>query len=145
MLLRFFLIRLLPAVLALTVTGCTGADPLTVSNARVRQVIPGQDKTAAYLDLRNTGDAAVTIIGAESDAARAVEMHTTVHDGDQVRMKPLSEVVVPAGQTVRFEPGGRHLMLFGVSNLGDHIDVILKTRDGRRVQVRFETVGYGAD
>lgn len=130
----------LPAVLLLAVAGCADPGPLTVSDARVRALIPGQDKTAAYFTARNTSDSELVLTGASSDSVRAIEMHTTIRDGDVVGMRRLPAVVIPAGETVRFTPGGRHLMMFGVAALGDSLDIVLETRDGGRIPVRFETM-----
>jgi copper(I)-binding protein len=128
--------------------GCsqaTGGDGLEVIDARLRALIPGQDMTAGYFTLNNRGRAPITVVGAESDAARSIEMHTTVQDGEVVRMRRLQEVVVPPGEAVRFEPGGRHLMLFGVSSLHDATEVVLLRKDGKRVVVSFETIPLGEE
>ncbi|HTH28163.1 MAG TPA: copper chaperone PCu(A)C, partial [Sphingobium sp.] len=50
-----------------------------------------------------------------TEAAVRVEMHDSMmHDG-MMSMKPLDSVDIPARATVRFEPGGRHLMLWRVN------------------------------
>ena len=116
---------------------------LEVIDARLRTPVPGQDKTAGYFTLNNRSRETVVLVGAESPAARSVEMHTSERDGDVMRMRRLTEVVVPAGEAVRFEPGGRHLMLFGVSSLGDATEIVLLGRDGRRIPVTFETIAMG--
>jgi len=106
-------------------------------------LIPGQDKTVGYFTARNAGASDWVLTAARSDAARAIEIHTTLRDGDMVRMRRLHEVVIAAGETVRFEPGGKHLMLFGVAELGDSLDVVLVARDGGEVQVRFRVTATG--
>ena len=137
--------RVAALIALLTLAGCDGDDALAVSEARVRAPIPGQDKTVGYFTAHNPSDEAVKLTGAESAAVRAIEIHTTSRDGDVVRMRRLDEVVIPAGDTVRFEPGGRHLMLFGVAELGENVEITLRTADGQRLPVRFETVPLGAD
>ena len=37
-----------------------------------------------------------------------------MHESTGGSMEPLSEVPVAAGQAVKFEPGGKHVMLFGL-------------------------------
>ena len=127
----------------------TQDGPLQISDARIRALAPGQDKTAAYFDFHNAGTADITLVGAETAVARAVEIHQIIHDGDMVRMRRQPEVVIPAGETVRFAPGGLHLMIFGVSSTPDgaefdgaEIDLILK--DGRSVDARFRKMPLGA-
>lgn len=123
----------------------TPADALTIREARVRGLIPGRDMTAAYFTAENHGGQPVVLVGASSGGARAVEMHVTVRDGEMTRMRRLSEVEIPAGGTVRFEPGGRHLMLFGVTQLDGGMDIDLERRDGTRSRVRFETIPMGGE
>lgn len=132
----------------LIAAGCSqapGGDGLEVIDARLRAVIPGQDKTAGYFTLNNRGRDPITVVGAASEAARSIEMHTTVQDGQVMRMRRLEEVVVPPGEAVRFEPGGRHLMLFGVSSLGEATEIVLLRKDGKRVVVSFETIPVGEE
>jgi periplasmic copper chaperone A len=83
------------------------------------------------------------LTGAYSDVVRAIEMHVTLRDGDMVRMRRLEEVVIAAGETVRFEPGGRHLMLFGVSELTEPVEIVLQQRDGPDVRLPFRVMAIG--
>jgi periplasmic copper chaperone A len=119
------------------------AHAMQISDARVRAVIPGQDKTVGYFTARNNGDEALVLIGARSDAVRAIEMHVTLRDGDMARMRRLDEVVIEAGETVRFEPGGRHLMLFGATELETPVEIVLLQRDGAEVAVPFRVMTTG--
>jgi copper(I)-binding protein len=130
-------------ILLLLAAGCTPAGDLDVSDARIRELIPGQDKTVAYLTLHNRGAAPITLVGAETDMARTVEMHTTRQDGDVMRMRRLTSVEIPAGGTVRFEPGGNHLMLFGVRSLTDPCEIRLAFADGGTRTVTFERIAIG--
>lgn len=119
------------------------APSLKIEDARVREPIPGQDKTVAYFSATNTGDAVVELIAAQSPLARAVELHTNVRDGDMVRMRRLEKVAIAPGETVRFAPGGHHLMVFGVQALPESVPFELVTADGARLRVAFTRVGLG--
>ena len=127
-------------LLVMAAGGCAEQGPLAVEDARLRAVIPGQDKTVGYFTVTNTSASRIVLTGASSPAARAIEIHTTLRDGDIARMRRLPEVVIGAGDTVRFEPGGRHLMLFGVTDLGATTEVVLETADGARMPVAFRTI-----
>ncbi|MGD8417836.1 MAG: copper chaperone PCu(A)C [Pseudomonadales bacterium] len=124
-------------------TACSAASPLAVEDARVRALIPGQDKTVAYLNVHNPGRDAIVLVGAEAPHARAIEFHTTGREGDVMRMRRLSEVEIPPGGDVRFEPGGNHLMLFGVTSLEEHNDIRLIFADGRSQVVSFRRIAPG--
>ena len=106
------------------------AAGLTVDNPRIRELIPGQNKTAAYFDITNEGATEVALVGIVSDTVGAIEIHAIVRDGDTVRMRQLTEVVLPPGKTVRFRPGDLHLMLFEVTDLPTETEIQLLTSDG---------------
>jgi copper(I)-binding protein len=116
---------------------------LEFSEARVREPIPGQDKTVGYFNVTNQGGRPVTLVGARADGVRAIEMHTTLHDDGMVRMRRLPEVVVTPGETVAFEPGGRHLMLFGVVGVPETLIVVLVTEGGDEIAVPFARFPLG--
>ena len=44
--------------------------------------------------------------------AGRTEMHETAKDGAMSTMKPVGDVPIASGETVRFAPGGYHVMLF---------------------------------
>lgn len=135
--------RIVALLLLALAAGCSPTGRLEVADARIRDLIPGQDKTAAYLTLRNHGDSPLTLVGAETAVARTVEMHTTQRDGDVMRMRRLSGVEIPAGGTVRFEPGGHHLMLFGVRSLDERNEVRLLFADGSSRTATFDRIAIG--
>ena len=110
--------------------GCSPAPDVLIDNARVRALIPGQDKTVAYMDVHNRTGSAVTLTGARADTVRAMEIHTTRMDDGVMRMRRLKSVAILPGETIRFEPGGRHLMLFGVTSLGEALPVRLEIEYG---------------
>lgn len=118
--------------LVLAHSSCTsGAEaPLVFDDARVRVVLPGTDKTVGYFRVRNTSDAPIVLVGARAPGVRAIEFHTTRRDGDTVRMRRLQEVVLAPGATTDFSPGGRHLMLFGVTTLPATLPVTLVDAEG---------------
>ena len=137
---RALLLTLSLAVLA----GCSPAATVSITDARIRTPVPGQDKTAAYFHISNRGTADLILTAAETPVARAVEFHRIERDGDTVRMRRQATVVVPAGETVRFVPGGLHLMVFGVSSPVNGAEFVLTAADGRRFSARFTAIGLGA-
>lgn len=121
------------------------AATLTISNPRIRALIPGQDTTAGYFDITNSGTTAVTLVAATSPHARSIEIHTIIHDGAMVRMRRLDKVTIEPGATRFFRPGGVHLMLFGVEQLAavNRIDFI--TASGKRISGQFRQIPVGAE
>ena len=135
------------ALLFVLLTGCAPAtEPiggLEISNARVRQLLPGQDKTAAYFEVTNRGAATRSILSAHCEGARAIEFHTTQLDDAIVRMRRLSELRIEPGATLSLQPGGGHLMLFGVRSVDDPTLITLQTADGTTIPVSFRRVAPG--
>jgi periplasmic copper chaperone A len=117
--------------------------PIRISEARVRTPVPGQDKTAAYFTLENRSPAPFVLTRVESPRARAIEIHTIVRDGDMARMRRLAEVAVEPGATVRFAPGGLHLMIFGIVAPLEPFTATLVAADGQQFEVHFETITLG--
>jgi periplasmic copper chaperone A len=120
-----------PAVPASTPAGEAG-DP-AITDAWVRPVPPTASMTAGYLTLHNPGPEELVIVGAESPSFGSIEVHgTDIVDG-VARMRHQERVVVPAGETIRFEPGGLHLMLMqavdGIPSTGT-FEISLLLEDG---------------
>src|SRR5262249_43661859 len=107
-------------------------SPLIATDAWVR-VTPGSDVAAAYITLRNTSNKAVTIVGIDSSVATMAMIHETRTEGGVSRMRPHEQLLIPAGKTVKLEPGGLHVMLHGVSQAlapGASVPLVLRLANG---------------
>lgn len=113
------------------------APALIAQDAWARQA-PGSDVAVVYLTVRNPTPKPVTIVGVESSVASHAMIHETKIEGGQSRMRPHEQLVVPAGQTLKLEPGGLHVMLHGVApplTVGQSVPLILQLADGSKVQI----------
>jgi hypothetical protein len=126
-------------------TACSGAStPLEVLDARCRPPLGSGAVAVGYMTLRSSsGDRVVSV---SSTAARAVEIHESVQTGGVSRMNRLESLELPAGESVVFEPGGRHLMIFDPLEFGPSatIPITIKLESGASVAVELlcrETVG----
>lgn len=81
---------------------------LAVSEGRLILPVVAGNPAGIYFTLTNTGDKAGTLAAVSIDGAAKAEMHETT--GGQMRAVPSIEV--PAGGTVKFEPGALHVMAF---------------------------------
>ena len=86
---------------------------ITLAGAWVRETLPGKDITAGFFTLANDGEQDA-LIGVVCDAATTVELHRMAHENGQMKMEQVKEIVLPSHGEVKLEPGGLHLMLFGV-------------------------------
>ena len=93
---------------------------------------PSRDVTAAFLNIENGSPLDNALIAAESSLADTVEMHEMTYADEMMKMSPVSEIPLPAGQNTALKPGGYHLMLFGVSEhpaVGDSVYLTLYFKD----------------
>jgi periplasmic copper chaperone A len=96
--------------------------------------------SAVYLTLRNRGREADRLVRAESDIARAVEIHETRVEDGIMRMRPVDGVSVDVDGTAELRPGGLHIMLIGLQRSlapGDRFPVVLhfEKNGAREVEV----------
>jgi len=153
----------------LGVAGCGSgsATPFGVSKAWARPTAASQTTAAVYLRI-DGGPDGDTLTGASigADVAASAELHQTVssastttmapmggmdpsdmNSGDDMStMKAVTKVDIGAGKTVRFEPGGYHVMLVGLVHplrAGQHLTLTLRftTHGAKTVEV---TVGDAA-
>ena len=103
--------------IAAVLSGCadgtslgSGTPELHVSTAQASAPVAGASQLVVTIE--NRGDGADRLLGADTDAALAVEIHRTVIEADgRAYMRLLEDVIIPADETVRFRPGGLHLMV----------------------------------
>lgn len=143
------------AALALFAAGCGGgnetggeaeqaatADPeapegIAVSDARMMlPAVPG-NPAAIYFTIANTSDRPIAISGVSVQGADSAMLHTTtVGPQGTSTMGEMAQQAVPAGETVRFEPGGRHVMAGGLADTvrpGGVVEVTLTFTGGDKV------------
>lgn len=85
---------------------------IKVDNAWAQATTPSQTVTGVFLTVRSSTAAA--LVGAESVAATAVEMHEMKMNGERMRMQTVKRIPLPVGQPVELQPGGYHIMLLGL-------------------------------
>lgn len=101
----------------------------------------------AFLGVRNAGQQPDRLLSATSSVARRVELHSMVRDGDVMRMRPVNDIAIPAGQTVELRPGGLHVMLIGLSAplaQGAQVPLTLRFERAGEVQVNLAVQAAGA-
>lgn len=91
--------------------GKSSAGGMRISDAHMPEPPPGAAMGAVYLTLDNSGAMDRQLLMIETDVAANAQLHRTSYDDGTMRMRHVPHLTVPAGQTVRFEPGGYHIML----------------------------------
>ena len=124
-----------------------GGDQLSVEQPWIKAADSGM--TAAFGQLRNDGDTAVTLTGASADGiAGEVELHETVADPETgaTKMQALEDpIVIELGETVTLEPGGQHIMLMDLQcapMAGTELSVQLQLEGGQEQSLRLPVRDY---
>lgn len=106
-----------------------------------------QANGAAFMTLRNAGSQADRLVTASTPFARTVELHTHMREGEVMRMRPVRDIPVPAGETVRLRPGGLHIMLIGLTEplqQGREAPLTLRFAEAGEVTIQLEIQAAGA-
>jgi copper(I)-binding protein len=103
---------------------------------------------AAYLTVRNQGDADDRLIGISTDVAERAELHSSVMQDGVMRMRPVEAVEVPAHGEAVLAPGGLHVMLIGLKGPlkeGGSFAMTLAFEHAGEVEVTtaIEDIAYG--
>jgi len=119
--------------------------PARGERALVPQPPTAEGPAALYVALRNDAQRADALVGAETAVAERVSLHEQVRDGATSTMRHADAFDVAAGDSLRLAPGGRHLMLHGLTRplaVGDTFTVTLRFRSGAAVPIGALVVPY---
>lgn len=111
------------------------ADPqLAFEAAWVRALPPGMHMTAGFGTISNLGGEAIELTAFASPQFGDVSLHRTETVDGLSRMREVPSLLVEAGASVAFKPGGYHLMLMKPAAAlqdGQSVTVTMTTADGR--------------
>lgn len=113
---------------------------IVIDKPTVRATIGQTPTAAAYLIIRNTGADPDRLLGITCACAASVSLHNSVTTRGVTRMVREANPVVPPKGRLIFAPGGRHLMLMGVTKPirpGDKIAMTLRFEKAGAVATTF--------
>lgn len=121
------------AALGLTACGEDEQDPaqapqVSISDAWVRVTPPEAKNSAVYLTIESEDGDALTGASVPADVAGMAQIHETTGHGGMKSMSEVERIEIPAGEPVKLEPGGYHLMLLKLAepiSAGDSVPVTL--------------------
>lgn len=140
--------RIILPLIAVTLTaGCQRPPETEVDGAWVRLAAAPGRPAGGYFTLHG-GAIDRTLTGVRSPVARLVELHETMKMSGMggMTMTPVGQVALPAGKSVAFAPGGKHLMLFDVATAikpGDTIPLSFNFADGKALTVNATAIAAG--
>lgn len=137
---------LLAAAAALTLGACHNQQVLHVDHGWVRLAAVQGRPAAAYFTLYG-GPSDTALLSVTSPIAIKTQMHETSEQNGVSSMAPLAQVAVPAGAKIKFEPGGKHVMLTGVNasvKPGDSVDFRFVFANGEQIEYSAPAIAASA-
>ena len=120
---------------------------ITVDKAWSRATPKGAGAGAGYLTIHNNGATPDKLTGGSADFG-AVEIHEMKTDNGVMKMRELKDGLnIPAHGTVRFAPGGYHVMFTHLTKplaKGDKVTATLTFEHAGSVAVEFPVEAVGA-
>jgi periplasmic copper chaperone A len=135
---------LLTTLLFVALTQTASAD-VTAQNMWARATPPGSTVAVVYGEL--ISDQSDELISISTPAAERAEVHTTLHEGGTMKMRPMTVVPLPAKTPMRFRSGGMHVMLVGLRaplTAGATIAVTFRFRSAPELIVSAKILAPGA-
>jgi periplasmic copper chaperone A len=109
--------RTLMSTLAATLLASSAAfaasPDVQVTDAWARASAGAATTGATYVSL-TAGAQADRLTAASTPVAQSAQVHESTSEGGIMRMRPVPELDIPAGKTVKLSPGGYHIMMFGL-------------------------------
>lgn len=133
-------ILLVSMACALVACSAENKAPLVATDVVVYQSVPGSPMRAGYLTLTNNTSATISIDRIASPEFAQVEMHESLLEGGIAKMRALPILPITAGETVRFEKGGKHLMLMQPVDDFDSVTLQFYSNDTLLLDVVVEQV-----
>ncbi|RKF12497.1 copper chaperone PCu(A)C [Roseovarius spongiae] len=125
-----------------------GSEDVVIEGAWSRAAIGVNRPGAAYMTVRNTGDAPVTLTGLETPLAVMPEIHETSTNAEGVSsMAPAGKITIAPGDSIELAPGGLHAMLMQLQEPmteGETFVLTLEFSDGGEVTAEVPILGIAS-
>lgn len=119
------------------------AEHAKIENAWARATFALAKTGAAYMTLKNISDRELLLVSVSvSDSvANDAQLHHTIMEDDFMSMQELDEgVIIKASSAVAFTPGGKHIMLMGLTGpltAGESLELTFKFEDNSTLAHTF--------
>ena len=108
---------------------------IAVTNAWARATVPAQRVGGVYMEIRSAAPA--RLLSVSSLVAARAEIHGMKMEGGVMKMFPVDGIDLPAGKTVKLEPGGYHVMLMDLKHgltTGESVPLTLTFESSRKTR-----------
>ncbi len=116
------------------------AEPIRIGDIEihkpwVRAVPPTSKTSATYMGILNHADTDDHLVSAESDIAKAVELHNVRKKDGMMEMYQVKSIGIPAKGKQRLKPGSYHVMLIGLNR---------QPKEGEEVEIKLNFMHAGS-
>ena len=121
-------------------------DGVSIERAWIR-LLPAELPAGGYFVLTNRSDRSVTLTGVSAPSFAQAMLHQSIETDGQGKMRHVDSLEVAAGGTLRFAPGGYHIMLMAPHEplqRGGTTAVTFQFADGSSRRVEFLIQGPAA-
>jgi copper(I)-binding protein len=128
-------------------TKATETPSFSVKDARAYATAKSQTTGAVFMTIENKSDTEYRVMGATTDLADSVELHSMKMVDGKMVMRPEPELVIPPSGTLALDPQGYHIMLVGLKEpleKGDKFPLRVIISGGNNVDVEVKIVKAGS-
>ena len=120
---------------------------ITIENAWLRPPLIAERPGAGYFDLVNHSGLKEVIVDASvtTPADAVVEIHETISRDGRMAMRRIESLDLEPNEQISLEPGGKHLMVFGIAPETTYIELELILASGATVRVTLSAEPRRAD
>jgi copper(I)-binding protein len=123
------------------------AGDLTIQHPWSRATPPGAKVGGGYLTVTNNGSSADRLVGGSAEISTRFEIHDMAVENGIMKMRPAGPIEIAPGATLSLAPGGKHIMMVGLTQTpkeGDTIAGTLVFEKAGTVKVEFKVEALGA-
>lgn len=119
----------------------TTAQKVSIRDPWIAEGPPTARATGGFFVAENSGEKEAAIVEVKSELFRSIELHEVVNENNSMAMRKMERFRIPARGKLTLQPGGYHLMMFGVArplHAGDKVSLTLRFDDGSEARVEAE-------
>lgn len=120
--------------------------PVLVKNLFMFELPPNRTTAAVYARITNNSDVTQPLNYIHSPLAENIQVHRNFYENGMMQMRPVKKLSLSPGETLNLEPGGFHLMVFGLYDplkAGDTFEITFEFETGHVLTTQVEVRSQG--
>jgi hypothetical protein len=118
-------------------------EDVKISEGYIKANIPGSDVTAAYMEVINNSDSAITLEKVTGTISNQIEIHEHSMADGMMKMRQVDNITIKANSSITLKPSGLHLMIFSLEQeLSKKETVTLTLHFSNKMEVNIQLPVY---